>query len=170
MQFAEQEITEITATIWQSLLGMDVEGLGEPPPSQQPANDVVMGCIQITGAWTGALVLQCPWSFAEKMAKIALSLGTETVSREETHDVIGELTNTAGGNIKALLPGPSTLSLPTVVGGDDYSMRVPGTTPITRLSFKCGDESFTLTLLESSDIQDLALEGAPSDNSSELSV
>ena len=35
-----------------------------------------------------------------------------------------------GGGIKALLPGPSQLSIPTVVGGGEYQVSVPGTAEV----------------------------------------
>ena len=43
---------------------------------------------------------------------------------EEVRDALGELTNMLGGNLKALLPGPCFLGLPTVVSGHDYAVRV----------------------------------------------
>ena len=34
-----------------------------------------------------------------------------------------------GGNIKSLLPAPSTLSIPSVAEGGETSVRMPGATP-----------------------------------------
>ncbi len=77
-----------------------------------------------------------------------LGLGNQAPSTEETHDALCELTNTFGGNVKALLPGPSALSLPTLVEGDDCSLRIPGTIAVTRLAFRCLDHPFVITLVE----------------------
>ena len=42
----------------------------------------------------------------------------------EVVDALGEIANMVGGNVKSMLPGPSTLSLPSVVQGQ---LSVPGT-------------------------------------------
>jgi CheY-specific phosphatase CheX len=52
-------------------------------------------------------------------------------------DALGEITNMTGGNIKALLPGACHLSLPAVVEGTSYTIRVPSTRIVTRVPFEC---------------------------------
>lgn len=148
MPFAELEIEQITGSIWESLLGLTVECTGEIEASVLPRDRPIMGCVHISGEWNGAVVLQCERTLSEQMTRLMLALGDGTVTREEVLDVVGELTNNVGGNVKALLPGPSTLSLPAVIEGDDYSLRIPGTMPISRLAFKTLGESFFVTLVE----------------------
>ena len=61
--------------------------------------------------------------------------------RALSQDAIGELTNMLGGNVKGLVAEPSRLSLPTVVEGDRFSVRVPQRTqPRTALAFECAGE------------------------------
>ena len=148
MQFAAEKISSLFETICQLVLGLSVECM-ETVDSELPHDQTLMGCIHISGEWNGALVLQCPLPLARSMTKAMLSLGNEPATAEQTQDVLGEITNTVGGNVKALLPGPSVLSLPAVVEGNDYSLRVPGTLSITRLTFRCLDQPVVLTLLES---------------------
>jgi hypothetical protein len=53
-----------------------------------------------------------------------------------------------GGNLKALLPGPSNLSLPAVTDGADYAPRVPGSRVMSRAGFECWDQPFVITVME----------------------
>ena len=48
---------------------------------------------------------------------------------------VGELTNIVAGDVKALLPHPSALSLPTVAFGSDYEIAVVGTRQIASVTF-----------------------------------
>ena len=59
----------------------------------------------------------------------AVFFGTEPHHADpaEINDAIGEVANMIGGNVKALMPAPSQLSLPTVTTGIDYVVTFPGT-------------------------------------------
>jgi chemotaxis protein CheX len=54
---------------------------------------------------------------------------------DEVCDAFGELTNMVAGNIKALLPAPSSISLPTVAFGSHYDLIVVGTEPVQTAAF-----------------------------------
>ncbi|NIQ01639.1 MAG: chemotaxis protein CheX, partial [Nitrospinaceae bacterium] len=54
----------------------------------------------------------CPIPLARQAAAIMFQLQEDTAGPEEIQDAFGELANITGGNIKALLPEPSYLSLP----------------------------------------------------------
>jgi chemotaxis protein CheX len=141
---AEDDITQIAQSIWETLfsapLTPDPEGPG------LPAADVMTGCIHIDGAWNGAVMLQLPRALAEQLsAELFQSDGPP--STEELHDTVGELTNMMAGNIKALLPEPSRISLPTVALGADYDLRVMGTAVEATVPFACLDQPLLVTLL-----------------------
>jgi len=61
-------------------------------------------------------------------------------------DATGELSNMVGGNVKALLPQPSRLSLPSVVEGKDYNLRIPGALCISRMVFESQGSPFVVTM------------------------
>ncbi len=136
----EEEIDQITRLIWQSLLSLDVERLEVPPPDRGPA---VQGTVAISGAWTGVLVLR----FASELARWATAIMLETdlasVSEEEMHDAIAELTNMIGGNLKSHLPQPSTMSIPEVetARGRSRAHDVLG-----QVNFACADHTLTVSL------------------------
>lgn len=147
--FLEPEIGQLTGYIWQSTLDLTVEPIDSFPPALagQPTID---GLINITGDWCGVVVLQLPQALASRVAGIMFKLGTGTPTLDDVYDALGEITNQIGGNLKGLLSGRCHLSLPAVVQGTDYAVRVPGTGVVTRVVFACDDSAFVVTLLASS--------------------
>ena len=53
-----------------------------------------------------------------------LAMDASEVTLTDQHDVASELVNMVGGNLKSTLPGPSYLSLPTVVRGREFGLQV----------------------------------------------
>ena len=62
-------------------------------------------------------------------------------------DVLGELANMIGGNLKCVLTRGIRLSMPSVVDGSDYSLRVCGAEVRERLAFQCAEGLFWVTVL-----------------------
>ena len=140
----EAEIEQITHAIWASLFKLPLTTDGTGGASSEPA---VTACVQIVGAWQGAVMLQCPVSLGTTLADQMFQAGS-VPTLEEVRDALGELTNMLGGNLKAVLPGPSQISLPTVAVGSDYDVGVPDATVLTRVSFTCDGEPLHVTLFE----------------------
>lgn len=146
MQFLEQEIISLTQYIWGTTLNLDPvahEGVG----SGTMPGRTLDGVINITGAWAGALVIQVPEQIARRAASAMFEVDEAAATLEDMQDAIGELANMTGGNVKALLNGPCHLSLPAVVEGRDYSIRVPGSEAVTRVTFDVDGDPFVVSLL-----------------------
>jgi chemotaxis protein CheX len=62
-------------------------------------------------------------------------------------DMLGELANMIGGNLKSVLAPGIRLSMPSVVEGSDYSLRVCGAQVRERLAFQCAEGPFWVTIL-----------------------
>jgi chemotaxis protein CheX len=105
------------------------------------------GAVHIDGAWEGAVMLQCPQDLANRLTSV-LFKAEDTPSSDDVRDAMGELTNMLAGNVKALLPEPSRISLPTVAFGADYELSVVGTRAVATVSFTCEGSPLTVTLLE----------------------
>ena len=143
----ESDITQIAYSIWETLFSVPLDRA--PDGSALPADTPLMtGCIQIDGAWKGAVMLQCPQALAERLSA-ELFQPDGASSPEEGHDTIGELTNMLAGNVKALLPEPSRISLPAVAQGADYDLRVMGTRVEAAVPFICLEQLLVVTLLRS---------------------
>jgi chemotaxis protein CheX len=146
------DIHQITQSIWKSVLGFDVQSrsLAEVPLQEE---HTLASCVQITGAWEGAVALQCSTQLARQVAGAMFNIAPENASIEEIQDALGELINMTGGNIKALLAEPCLLSLPTVVEGSNYTLRIPGSVLVSQVAFSYQGLPFLVTLLEKKERQ-----------------
>jgi chemotaxis protein CheX len=108
----EETVRSIAQEAWSALVG-ECEFL-VPLPGELPA-DPVSAWVEVVGPWTGAVVLTCGRSTAEQLSRELLKEHAPSVlDDEDIEDGLGELANVVGGNVKAVLPGPSVLGLPEV--------------------------------------------------------
>ena len=106
----EATVQAIADDVWTSLVG-DGEVL-VPLPVPAPET-TVSAWVRITGPWCGAVVVTCEEQTARALTECLLRARPPAVlGPEDVDDALGELANVLGGNVKAALPGPSTLGLP----------------------------------------------------------
>ncbi|MEU4239269.1 chemotaxis protein CheX [Actinoplanes sp. NPDC026619] len=122
----EDDLAEMVGQVWESYL--DPEGISPLIPTydeHQPSE--VHSSVSISGSWTGHLVYASSTSAARRAAGAFLAMEPDEVSEEDMSDVLGELANIVGGNVKAMLPPGAFLSLPQVVLAPESSARYPNT-------------------------------------------
>ena len=105
-----ETVTAVAGEVWSALVGEEeylVPGYDGP---------VVLGpsaWVTVTGPWNGLVVLTCDEAGTEDLTRSVLQMrAEEEVTAEDVDDVLRELANILGGNVKSLLPGPSSLGLP----------------------------------------------------------
>lgn len=108
----------------------------------------VTGCIQISGTWQGAVVLQTTDEFARNVASRMLRIELNDLTGDDIQDTMAELTNMIGGNIKSQVPGPSYLSLPTVTTGADFDFRLAHSHPVNNVTLEVENEPLRIILCE----------------------
>ena len=105
-------VQEIADQAWAALIGEEevlVPLPGELPPA------TLSSWVDVVGPWTGTVVLTCGSDTAEELARALLrEHAPAELDDEDVDDALGELANVVGGNVKAVLPGPSVLGLPEV--------------------------------------------------------
>ncbi len=136
MTIDEREIAVLIDDIWMSTLGLPTRPV-YPVPAAPSADRTLDGIINIAGDWQGTVAVQVPKALAARIAAKMFRLGDAPPTLEDMQDALGEITNMTGGNIKALLPGHCVLSLPAVVEGQAYTIRVPSSHVVTRVAFEC---------------------------------
>lgn len=136
MQFLEEEISEITETTWQSMLGLDIRPRALPA-SMGPVEGYLTGKVEISGVWTGAVLLHGSRQLAMEAAAVIFLNEPGGVTEQDAFDAMYELTNIMGGNIKSLLPEPCQLSLPCVESTTEKHLRIPGMERASELVFDC---------------------------------
>lgn len=138
------DIVRVTQELWGAMLNINLEPVKEPASAAKE----VVACVHITGAWTGCVRLDLPYALAREVAAALLGVATEEVSHEQARDAAGEVANITAGSIKALMPGISTISLPTVAEGADFTFAVKDGHDLIRTVFKRNGDKYVVTVLE----------------------
>src|SRR5262249_22785526 len=115
------DLCQMTNEIWGGMLQIDLRPANHPNASVRR----IGACVQITGAWEGAVRVDCSFELARVATARFLAVAPEDVATEQIHDAMGELANMSAGSVKPLLPRPCQLSLPSVADGTDYTLSVP---------------------------------------------
>lgn len=144
LRCTESDLETITADVLSTMLGLSVERHVGPGPQGQ----VLTGVVQITGAWSGAVTINCTAGFARTAAAAMFGLQPQDLADEDVHDALGELANMTGGNVKNLVDGSCQLSLPTVTEGRQYRVTILGSVPRGEVTFACDGEPLQITVLE----------------------
>lgn len=147
MTITQNDIFQLTHAIWESTLGLEVRQIAEPSFSEQGAR-LVVGRVQITGAWLGAVLLECSEELAKDVARIMFSLDSGEPTPEEVRDALAEITNITAGNFKSLVGGQCHLSMPQVTDHVQEQPAAPKHVVISHQAFDCQGELFVVTILE----------------------
>ncbi len=135
---AVEEVIEITHGVLFPLLG-DVDqlaGKDDVPPRLWRAS------VTISGTSNGLVAVDCSEELARRLASAMFDAPPSRLTEGEILDSLGEIANIIGGNIKALLPGPSALGLPKV----ELDVSEPPVGPIVEQVFSCTGEPLRVTL------------------------
>lgn len=152
MQFLEDELRQVTEMVWESVLGVTL-ARHDRIPDPLPPDRLLAGCVHVTGVWEGAVLIECSDRTATHAAGVMFGTPPDTLAAADVQDALGELANMTGGNVKALLPGPSTLSLPTVVAGTDYTTRIPGSTLLSAVAFDWDGDPLVVRLMRKTRVE-----------------
>jgi chemotaxis protein CheX len=139
----EGDMTMIVESIFAELLGLSVQPAALP--AEQGPGGRLIGLVRISGAWHGSVSVACEREAALRIA--AVMLDREPRDAAEVADAMGEVANMTGGNVKALLPGPSLLSLPEVAEEGSPAAAVPGDL-VSRLAFAIDGSPLVVTVVE----------------------
>ncbi len=140
-----EQLTGLCELVWQTF---DLPLAETHAPDLTSVGRALQGNISISGDVAATVTVQCSMELANAVARHMF--GDIPLSPEDVQDTVGELTNIVGGNVKALLSeGGGHLSLPVVVEGSDFSVRVPGSCLVSRVTFGLGEMTAAVTVLQS---------------------
>lgn len=144
-QLEAADIHQFAQGIWDTLFAAELVCCAAEPPSA--GDGFITGCIQLSGAWEGVIVLRSSLVLARRLA--AQMLGLDEPEDPETCDAMGELTNLMAGAAQALLPAPSELTPPSVIEGKDYKLVLPHSSMVNEVYFALYGEPLTVFIFES---------------------
>ncbi len=144
MEIVPDELEKIVEAVFASMIELEVS-----PCDQKwfPRSDCLTAAVHLAGDWNGAVLLECEPEQACRWAARFLSIDPPATVNDIVRDVLGELTNIIGGNLKCMLAHEIRLSMPAVVAGNDYSIRVCGSEVRERLGFQCAEGVFWIIVL-----------------------
>ena len=144
MLIQENDIRQLTGEIWGGMLQIELQ----PDGGTEKANGGIGACVQITGAWEGAVRVDCSLKLARLATARFLATEPEQVDIAQIRDAMGELANMSAGSVKPLLPRPCQLSLPSVADGGDYTLTVPHGEIILHTGFNFEGEPLRIAVLQ----------------------
>ncbi len=139
----EEAASHAVHELFVAMLGGDAWRLtAEPEPCRNP----IIGAIHLAGPWHGLVLAGFEPSLAFAVTAHMLGRKRPTAYNEDVRDAVGEIANILAGNLKALLPFHTEMSLPAVIeGSQGRSLTIPGI-EISRLYFQTQDGLFWLTM------------------------
>lgn len=146
MKPTEDQIRSTIRSIWSTQLGLEILDADEPlTATGAPA---MTAAIHISGDFHGGIRLDCSRVLIRRAAAIMFNQPEDQLNDDDERDVVGELTNVVAGNIKALIPGSNSISLPTIIDGSDYRVSTLDVKSSEGFSFTLDGEGMTVTVLE----------------------
>lgn len=134
------EMAPVVSAIFEAMLDMEAAPAGaawQPDPSRMVAS------IHLAGEWNGVIELACDRRQACRFA--ARFLRDDDPPCVMAQDVLGELINMIGGNLKCALANGIALSGPSVVEDDTALCAAAG--PEHHVAFRCSEGTFWVGLL-----------------------
>ncbi len=142
----EAQIRSVVRSVWATQLGLDILDIDVPVPP--PTSPTITAAIHISGDFHGAVRFECSRNSIRRAAAIMFDIPEQDSSDDDERDVVGELTNVIAGNIKALIPGSNSISLPTIIEGSDYRVSTLDIKSSDDFGFTLDGETMVVTLLQ----------------------
>ena len=143
------DLREIADQVWAAYL--DPEGVRPYVVGEhQPVKVGMSASVSLTGAWHGHVVVTCSTLAARHAAAAFLAMEVDEVSDADMTDVMGELANIVGGNVKSMLPPATGVSLPHVVATADNFF--PNTREVCALAGTWLDEPFSILMYQGREV------------------
>lgn len=136
-------IEQIAQSIYATMLNIDLVRSDEPASQDRES---LLATVQIAGAWVGSVVLTLSPELALASSAAMFKVAAQDVTAADRQEVAAELVNMIGGNLKSLLPGPSFLSLPTIVAGREFGLQVHDATLLDDVVLKADRGSLRVHL------------------------
>ena len=105
-------LEQLAGDVCTTMLGLELT----PAGGAFQATDVGLYCghIGIDGDWQSQIFVFCANGLSQRIASSMFMTEPDDLTDGEIGDAIGELVNILGGNVKGVLPGENSLSLPSV--------------------------------------------------------
>ena len=122
----KQSITKAVTDVFSMMLSMDAEPFDSNVSDAIIEGNKMVGSVSFTGKTTGLIAIHLTHEFASTIATTMLGVKRDELDEpDEIIDVIGEMANMIGGNLKSRLDDAGlrcSLSIPSITHGDDFQV------------------------------------------------
>ena len=139
------DLEAVVATVFTTMMGLEVQPLPEPCPGLA---GMLTAAVYLTGEWEGAAYLHTHPEQACAFAGRFLGMPAPEAVCDDVRDVMGELANMIGGNLKCTLAAGIRVSIPSVTDGSEYSLRVCNARVLCRAGFHTDAGPCWISLIE----------------------
>jgi chemotaxis protein CheX len=136
-------VTQIVESIFITMMDLEVSA---SETLCIPAGDRVTSSVYLEGDWNGAVSIECNRQQACLFAGRLLAMDPPATVDDDVRDALGELANMIGGNLKSSMDANARLSMPSVIVGGDYELRICGSETRNRLAFQLDGGNFWVTV------------------------
>jgi CheY-specific phosphatase CheX len=136
----------VVKEVFSTQVGLRIEDHSAPPSIAD--SETITAAVNIIGDFNGGVRLRCSRALIRRAAAIMFDRAPERLTGDDERDVAGELTNIVAGNIKALMPGENSLSLPTIIEGSDYRVSTVDVKRCDDFGFALDGASMVVTVVE----------------------
>jgi len=137
-------LAQIVQSVFATMMGLEVSTCNVP---WNHSGERMTSLVYLTGDWNGAIMLECNPQQACRFAGLIICMEPPETADDDVRDVMGELANMIGGNMKSGMSTGVRLSMPSVMIGRDYDVRVCGSEVKERLAFQCDYGHFWVTVV-----------------------
>ena len=141
------EVRKSVFETFDTMLSLEVQEAKEPLPLPSPGTRIV-GTVSFAGEVMGCVNIHLSYEFAHLITAAMLGMEPEEVEgEEEIKDVISELTNIIGGNLKSAycdLGLQCKLSTPSITSGEDFKIESFNIEKYERFSFISQSHALTV--------------------------
>ena len=142
-QVSVEIVTQIVESIFVTMMDLEVSA---SETLCIPAGDRVTSSVYLEGDWNGAVSIECNRQQACLFAGRLLAMDPPATVDDDVRDALGELANMIGGNLKSSMDANARLSMPSVIVGGDYELRICGSETRNRLAFQLDGGNFWVTV------------------------
>ena len=126
-----------TQEVFDTMLSME---LSEQDVQAMAEGNRIVGSVSLAGSASGTVNIHVSDAFACQITANMLGMDLDEIdSDEEVHDVIGELSNMIGGDLKSRLCDAGftcELSIPSITSGKDFNIESKGWAVKERVCFQ----------------------------------
>jgi CheY-specific phosphatase CheX len=140
----KEMLARTVGSVFVTMLGLEVS---PSEVSSRPAGDLLTSYVQLSGDWNGAVLLQCTRRQACSFTGLILSEDPPTTVDDDVRDVLGELANVIGGNMKCSMSTVARLSMPKIVEGGEDDCKLFERNASERLTFQSSEGRFWVSVV-----------------------